>query len=199
MEIKPVGQGTINFVQKNYWDSQIRNPLHCPYSIFAVHQIKPHKGLIDDFEEKRTELTKKVPKVKVVWGYYGAPLNRINEVLSYGWYRALNGAAVNVYSDPSEAIPYASDKVLLLCRLALGNGTDHRYDETTTKYTFTDGRQLMPAWLITFAPDQYSQPQTQNVEVINVGYEEQNITLNAPKSSTHSNEDDVEIEVDVNF
>jgi len=208
MEIKQVGQATIDFVHKKYWDPQLRNPLHCPYAIFAVHQIKAHKALLEEFEEKRTELTRRVPKVKVLWGYYGAPLTKINEVLSYGWYRALNGAPVTVFTDPSEAIPLATDKVLVLCRMALGNGSDYQFNSATTKYIFPDGRQIMPSWLVTFAADSSSY-RPQKIEIVNVG--EQNITLNSPKkqattttSTTQSrqaqdDDDEIQIEVDVDI
>lgn len=105
--------------------------------------------MFQTFESKRTELETLYPgkPLKTVWVAFGSNIERINQILKDGFPNNLSDIKASLFIDPVDAIPFATDKVILICRLALGK-EGHDYTKDEKKYNVKCGYQLMATWYI---------------------------------------------------
>lgn len=81
------------------------------------------------------------------WAYLASNKERLDGYLNDGFPEDMTKEHVHFHYDPTEAIPFATDKVMILCRIALGKEGDD-YTKSGEKYNIKYGSNIMPTWYI---------------------------------------------------
>eukprot|EP01097_Dermamoeba_algensis_P005414 TRINITY_DN3441_c0_g1_i1.p1 TRINITY_DN3441_c0_g1~~TRINITY_DN3441_c0_g1_i1.p1 ORF type:complete len:159 (-),score=41.92 TRINITY_DN3441_c0_g1_i1:156-632(-) len=151
-ELKPVSESVFKHIE-NTWEKQTNSP--GKYAVVQVQQVFPSKEILNRFEERRTELDRKMPygeKLQTLQLYFSPTEDQLRGIFNEGFSEAFSGAAVTFFKDPVQAIEegfISPTRELLLCRVSLGReGSDHSVQNG--RYAVSNSRTVMPSFLLTY-------------------------------------------------
>jgi len=160
MELKQVSGATWDRVIGT-WVKQLRSKSEdegsvgstYPYQIVNIELVSPARQHIEDFEERRNELDRRVAKLETIQGFYAPSTEDIlQRILKEGFAGAFAGDLTfcpDALQAIQEGLSVRPIHKLLLCRVVLGaKGTD--YTEIHGKYRIRNVHGVMPSFLITF-------------------------------------------------
>jgi len=171
MELKQVSGATWDRVIGT-WVKQLRSKAEdegsvgstYPYQIVNIELISPSRDHIEDFESRRNELDKRVPKLETIQGFYAPSTEDVLQRIFREGFAGAFAGDLTFCPDPVQAIQEGLSikpvYKLLLCRVVLGQkGVD--YTEIHGKYRVRNVHGVLPSFLITYklpSPEPASAP-----------------------------------------